>query len=111
MFSLEPNPGLYKKLFDQWEREDALRQQQEQASKSFLASPRNQIVLLLFILVAILQITSLLLRRRLANKREARRRWHFRRVDDKDVEGGTGIITPSGRWDVDVKIPLASGDE
>ena len=107
MFVLEPQPGLYKKLFDQWEREDELRRQEEEASNSFLASPRNQLIFLLFILVAIMQITLLLLQRRLRHKRAARRQSYLRK--DRDAE--VGIITPSGRWESDVKAPLLSNDE
>lgn len=114
MFTLKPNQALYQSLFDQWEREDALRAQQEAASSSFLASRRNQIVLLLLVaLAAIMQIALLLLQRRLANKCAARRRWALRTVDHKDVEGGNSVITlpVSGRWQGDVKSPFASGDE
>jgi len=114
MFTLKPNQALYQTLFDQWEREDALRAQQEAASSSFLASRRNQIVLLvLFALAAVMQIALLLIQRRLAYKCAARRRWALRAVDHKDVEGGNSVITSpvSGWWQGDVKTPFASGDE
>ncbi len=106
-FTLEPNPSLYKKLFAQWEQEEQQRHQQEAASQSFLSSPRDQFFLLLFILIAIMQITLLLLQRRLSSKRAARRQLY--RLSGLDAESGT--ITPSGRWEVDVKAPLSTDDE
>jgi len=101
-FTLEPNPALYEKLFARWQQEEQLRQEQYAASKSFLSSPMNQLVLLLFILCAIMQITFLVLRRRVAKKQATRRQLYLQ--SGRDAEDGT--ITPSGRWEVDVKTPL-----
>lgn len=106
-FNLSPNPTLYNNLFAQWEREDLLRQQQEASSTSFLLSRRNQFFLLLFVLLAITQITLLMLQRRLTSVRAVRRQLYLRGGRDEE----DGKITPSGRWEVDGDVKVLDGKE
>ena len=97
--NLRPNVELVKTLMDQWEREDQLNQ--PNAYTSFFASPKNQLLLLLFAVCFVINLSAFLIRRRCVNKRATRRQLYMQ--NGRSLEAGK--VKCSGVWDPDMKYP------
>lgn len=102
-FALEPNPRLYKSLFERWQQEEDIRYKQAMASNAIATSQQYLFLLYLLIIVIIFQISMSSLRGWYKETREIRQQIYLQH--ERDLENGK--ITFSGDWDTDFKDPVS----
>lgn len=105
-FKLQPNPRLYKTLFEQWQKEEAFRHEQELASRAFFSSKWNLFLLYLFIILILLQVSLMNLRRWQETKRALRRQMYLQ--SERGLEDGK---YDCDNWEVDLEKLLSEKED
>lgn len=102
-FALEPNPRLYKTLFERWQQEETLRVKQEMASNAIAQSQQYLFLVYLLIIVIIFQISISSLKGWYRETREIRRQIYLQ--NERDLEDGKAAGDVA--WETDFKDQLS----